>query len=202
MPALRWVGMSRAIFITGLVALGMGLANGQQGKSLGSPQAPIHIDLYSDYQCPACKLLHDQTLAPLISDYVKTGKVYLVHHEFPLPMHSHAREAACLACAAEKLGKYERVGDQLFLTQETWAGSGDVVGAACSVLDASDAKKLRELAATPEIKSEVDNDIRAGQAEKVNATPTMIITKLVQRYPVVGPVSYPVLRKFLDSLLD
>ena len=172
------------------------------GRAMGNPSAPIRIDLYSDYQCPSCKIFHQQTLGPLIDNYVKSGKVYLVHRECPLPMHVHAREAAYYASAAEKLGKYVEVGDQLFRKQEVWAQDGNVAAAACSVLDANDAKKLRALAADPQIVAEVERDIQAAQAEKVNGTPTMIITKLIRRYPVPGPVSYAVLSKFLDSLLN
>src|SRR5271154_5770688 len=181
-----------------LLLVGAGLAVAQQpakplfGKALGNPSAPVRIDLYSDYQCPACKTFHEQTLGALIDNYVKSGKVYLVHREYPLPMHAHAREAACYASAAEKLGKYNEVGDQLFRKQEVWAQDGNVAAAACSVLDASDAKKLRALAADPQIAAEVDRDIQAAQAENVGGTPTMIITKLVRRYPVPGPVSYAV----------
>jgi len=169
---------------------------------MGSPTAPIRIDLYSDYQCPACKVFHQNTLGPLIDNYVRSGKVYLVHREFPLPVHAHAREAACFATAAEKLGKYVEVGDQLFRKQELWEKDGDVAAAACSVLDANTAKKLRALAADPQIAAEVDRDIQSAQAEKINGTPTMIITKMIRRYPVPGPVSYAVLSKFLDSLLN
>jgi len=172
------------------------------GRAMGNPSAPIRIDLYSDYQCPACKVFHQNTLGPLIDNYVKSGKVYLVHREFPLPIHAHAREAACYVSAAERLGKYVEVGDQLFRKQELWAKDGDVANTACSVLDANTAKKLRALAADPQIAAEVDRDIQAAQAEKINGTPTMIITKMIRRYPVPGPVSYAVLSKFLDSLLN
>jgi protein-disulfide isomerase len=191
-----------------LLLVGAGLAVAQQpakplfGKALGNPSAPVRIDLYSDYQCPACKTFHEQTLGALIDNYVKPGKVYLVHREYPLAIHAHAREAACYASAAEKLGKYSEVGDQLFRRQDTWAKDGDVGAAACSTLAPGDAKKLRVLAGAPEIAAEVDSDIRAAQAENVNGTPTMIITKLVRRYPVPGPVSYAILSKFLDSILN
>ncbi|HME06438.1 MAG TPA: thioredoxin domain-containing protein [Bryobacteraceae bacterium] len=200
--------MKRGVFFAVLLVAGVTLGVGQQpakptfGRAMGNPMAPIRIDLYSDYQCPACKVFHQNTVGPLIDNYVKTGKVYLVHREFPLAMHAHAREAACYASAAEKLGKYVEVGDRLFRTQETWGQDGNVAAAACSALDANDAKKLRALAADPEIAAEVDRDIQAAQAENVSGTPTMIITKLVRRYPVPGPVSYAVLSKFLDSILN
>ncbi len=176
------------------------VALAESGKALGNPQAPIHIDLFSDYQCPGCKLLHEQTLGPLIDNYVKTGKVYMVWHEYPMPMHAHAREAASYASAAEKLGKYQQVGDQLFRTQDTWGKDGNVAAAACSGLSAVDANRMRALAKSPEIAAAIDSDIREGQSEKINGTPTMIVMKMLRRYPVAGPVSYAVLSKFLDSL--
>lgn len=172
------------------------------GKALGNPQAPVRIELFSDYQCPACKVFHNQTVKPLIDAYVKTGKVYLVQREFPLtPVHPHALEAARIACAAEKLGHYLEVCEQLFRTQESWSNTGDVMGAACSVLSPTDAKKLRQLAASPEIAQAVESDVRLAQAEKATGTPTMVITKMLRRYPVAGPVSYDVLSRFVDSIL-
>jgi protein-disulfide isomerase len=83
-------------------------------KSTGRQTAPISIEVFSDFQCPACKALHEQTLKPLIADYVRTGKVFLQHRDFPLPMHQYARPAANLAAAAGHIGKYEEVADALF----------------------------------------------------------------------------------------
>ena len=198
--------MNRATFICSLFIAGVSFAGAPQnaasgGKSLGNPQAPIRIDLYSDFQCPGCKWLHENTIRPLIHDYVNAGKVYLVQREYPLPAHTYAHEAACYACAAEKIGKYQLVGDQLFRTQDVWEKDGNVVGAACSVLSAAEAGRIRALAISPEILTMINDDIKAGRSETVNGTPTMIITKLIRRFPVAGPVSYPVLREFLDSLL-
>jgi protein-disulfide isomerase len=173
------------------------------GKTLGKPDAPIRIELFSDYQCPSCKIFHDTTLKQLIAEYVNTGKVYLVVREFPLvTIHSHAREAASIACAADMIGKYGQVADQLFLTQQKWEADGDVAGAACRVLSPAEAKKVTELAKTPEIAQRVESEMRLGQNEKVNGTPTMIITRMIRRYPISGPVSFAVLSKFLDSLLS
>jgi len=63
-------------------------------KSLGSKTAPITVEVFSDFQCPSCKRLYQETLRPLMDNYVSAGKVYLVHRDFPLPMHNHSREAA------------------------------------------------------------------------------------------------------------
>lgn len=172
------------------------------GKMLGKPDAPVRIELFSDYQCPACKQFHEETLRPLIAEYVNRGKVYLIQREFPLPMHAFAREAACLAAASAQVGKYLQVSDQLFLTQQQWTANGDVTGAAARVLTPAEARKVTALSKSPEIAKEVDAEIRKGQAEKVTGTPTLIITHGSERYPVSGPISYAVLSRFLDSLIN
>jgi protein-disulfide isomerase len=172
------------------------------GKAIGNPSAPITIDLYSDYQCPACKYLHDTTLGPLIRDYVKTGKVYLIRHYFPLPIHQYAMVAANYACAAARIGKYEQVSDALFLKQNEWAASGDVERVVASVLTPAEVRKVRELANSHEVAHEIQQDIILGQAANVTGTPQLIVSYRSKKYPLSpGPVSYDLLRGLLDGLL-
>ncbi len=170
-------------------------------KSVGVFTAPISIEVFSDFQCPNCKVLYEQTLRPLKDDYIDKGKVYLVHRDFPLPMHAHAREAACYACAAGRVGKYEPACDVLFRRQDQWAADGKVADAVCSVLSPSEAKQVRALANDPQIAASIDHDIQLGHEDGVQRTPTMMITYKNQRYPVVGAVNYDLLRRFLDQLL-
>jgi protein-disulfide isomerase len=171
-------------------------------KSRGTPGAPILLDLYSDYQCPACKALYERTLVPLMSDYVDKGKVYLVHHEFPLTIHAHALEAARYACAANRVGKYEQAGDVLFRTQDSWAASGKVDETVCSILTPAEAKKVRALVNDPAVLTEVQQDMQAGRAADVSTTPTLILTHRSRQYRIPGGVSYDILRRFLEQLLS
>jgi hypothetical protein len=67
-------------------------AQSPSGKARGIPVAAITIEVFSDFQCPACKALYEQTLKPLVADHVDKGKVYLVHRDFPLPIHAYARK--------------------------------------------------------------------------------------------------------------
>src|SRR5262245_60365351 len=82
-----------------------------KGKIYGNPTAPIRLEIFSDFQCPACKLLHDTILPSLLNEYVTPGKVYIVAREFPLPGHPYSREAAGYATAAARLGLYAHVAD-------------------------------------------------------------------------------------------
>jgi protein-disulfide isomerase len=171
-------------------------------RGRGMPGAPIQLDIYSDYQCPACKALYERTLVPLMADYVDKGKVYLVHHEFPLAMHPHAMEAACYAVAASRVGKYEQAGDVLFRTQDSWAASGKVDETVCSVLTPVEAKRVRALAKDPAVVAEVQQDVQAGRGANVSSTPTLILTHRGKQYRLPGGASYEIMRRFIDQLLS
>jgi len=189
-----------------LIAMGLMAITGALWASVikgrGQSNARVLIEVYSDYQCPYCKTLYENTLRSLIAEYVDTGKVYLIHHEFPLPRHAHAMEAACYACAANRVGKYEQVGDVLFRNQESWAASGNVDETVSSVLTTDEAKKVRTLARDPAITAEVREDIQAGLTAHVDGTPTLILTYRQKQYRLPATASYPVLRRFIDQLLS
>jgi protein-disulfide isomerase len=193
--------MRAATFFVALLAAAVA-TQATQVKSRGTPGAPVQLDVYSDYQCPACKALYERTLVPLMADYVDKGKVYLIHHEFPLAMHPHAMEAACYAVAASRLGKYEQAGDVLFRTQESWAASGNVDQTVCSILTPVEAKKVRALAKDPAVIAEVQQDIQAGRSANVSATPTLILTHRSKQYRLPGGASYEIMRRFIDQLLS
>jgi protein-disulfide isomerase len=171
-----------------------------KGKAFGNPAAPITIELFSDFQCPSCRALHMDLLPAIMKDYVIPGKAYLVYREYPLPMHNHSREAAALACAAARVGKYEQVADVLFQQQPSWSNDGKVFQAVASVLSPAEQKKVQALAQDPAVVAEVQTDVDEGQAKRVNQTPTMIIIAKGKEYPIAGSMNYNLLRGFLDGL--
>src|SRR5262249_39222439 len=97
-----------------------GLPDVDPREALGSKSAPIVIETFSDYQCPACKQLYMNSTRQLTDNYVATGKVYWIHRDFPLPMHAHSRVAARYGRAAAQIGKLEQVEEVLFQNQEKW----------------------------------------------------------------------------------
>jgi len=91
----------------------------------GDPQALVTVVEYSDFQCPACAF-HNQNLLPrLMSDYVETGKIRLIFHDFPLNIHPHAAKASEAAHCAGDQGKFWEMHDLLFEQQEQWASASD-----------------------------------------------------------------------------
>lgn len=176
-------------------------AQAKSGRALGPVIAKVRIDLFSDYQCPSCKGLAEGTLKRIKEDYALKGKVRLVHHDFPLPQHQYAKRAAILASAADRLGKFEQVSEVLFREQPSWSVNGKVDDAVDSVLTPDERKKIREIAKDPTIAEAIDKDIELGHRMNVTSTPTMVITANSKPNPIVGVVSYPVISRYLDSLL-
>ena len=170
-------------------------------KTRGSKSAPIIMETFSDFQCPACKQLYMGTSRQLNDSYVATGKVLAIHRDFPLPGHAYSRVAARYGRAAAQLGRLEQVEQVLFENQEKWEQTGDVDGTVASVLSPADMTKIRALIKNPAIDAAVEKDLALGRKYAVNQTPTTIIHYKGQTYPVVGIVSYDVLHQFLDQLL-
>ncbi len=170
-------------------------------KTRGSKSAPIIMETFSDFQCPACKQLYMGTSRQLNDNYVATGKVFAIHRDFPLPGHAYSRIAARYGRAAAQLGRLEQVEQVLFENQEKWEQTGDVDGTVASVLSPADMTKVRALIKNPAIDAAIEKDLALGRTYAVNQTPTTIIHYKGQPYPVVGIVSYDVLHQFLDQLL-
>jgi protein-disulfide isomerase len=201
MTVMRIRSFALVVLVLVLGAAGSPAAQTKTTRAVGPVTAAVRIDLFSDFQCPACKALHEQTIKRVKEEFAQTGKIRLVHHDFPLPQHKYARPAAILAAAADRLGKYDAVADALFHQQESWGQSGNVDAVVDSVLTPEERKKLREIAKDPAILANIERDIQLGERMKVSSTPTMIVTHDGKPNPVVGVVSYPVFSKYLNTIV-
>ncbi|MFI5059327.1 MAG: DsbA family protein [Candidatus Acidiferrales bacterium] len=170
--------------------------------AFGSKTAPVVMEIFSDFQCPACKTLYTATNNKLMDNYVSVGKVYLIHRDFPLSMHVYSRVAARYARAAAQIGKFEPVEQALFQNQEKWEQSGDVDGTVANVLSTADMTKVRALVKGGTLDAAIDKDFALGQMYRVNQTPTTVFHCKGQTYPYSGVMSYEILKQFLDQLLS
>lgn len=171
-------------------------------KAFGSKNAPVVMEIFSDFQCPACKTLFLTTNRQLMDNYVSTGKVYVIHRDFPLAMHAYSRLAARFARAAAEIGKTEPVEQALFQNQEKWEQSGDVDGTVATVLSSSEMSKVRALVKGGRLEPLIDKDFALGQMYRVNQTPTTVFHCKGQTYPYAGVMSYDILKQFLEQLLS
>jgi protein-disulfide isomerase len=168
--------------------------------AVGSKNAPIVMEVFSDFQCPACKTLFMTTNRQVMDNYVSTGKVYLIHRDFPLPMHAHSQVAAQYSRAAAHVGKFEAVEQALFDNQEKWEQNGDVDGTAAAVLTPAEMTKVRALVKGGAMNALIQKDLALGKLYNVNQTPTTVFHAKGQTFPYSGVMSYEILRNFLDQL--
>jgi protein-disulfide isomerase len=168
--------------------------------AFGSKNAPIVMEVFSDFQCPACKTLFVTTNRQVMDNYVSTGKVYFIHRDFPLPMHAHSQVAALYSRAAAHVGKFEVVEEALFNNQEKWEQSGDVDGTVAAVLSPAEMTRVRALVKGSTLSPLIQKDVALGKLDNVNQTPTTVFHAKGQTFPYAGVMNYDILRNFLDQL--
>ena len=144
------------------------LIDGAQA-AFGSPDAKVHLVIFSDFQCP-----FSRKLAPTVDEIRERygDRVYLVFRQFPLEFHAAAAlaaEASLAAAAQQRFWPYHRA---LFAGQgklgrehlETFAGE----------LGLDLARFKQELDAHV-YRSAVEHDLELGKSVRVVGTPTVFL---------------------------
>lgn len=171
-------------------------------KESGSPWAPVTVEIYTDYECPHCATFYNGVYPQLVSEDVKTGKVRVVHRDFPLPQHPYAKLAARYANAAGELGHYEDVVRQLFADQPEWAANGNVDTSVSKVVPAETMQKVRDLVKSdPRLDATVAADMSMVMKDGIGQTPTVVFVYRGVRNKVTGIESFALLKAYLDDLV-
>ena len=166
----------------------------------GGPDAPIRIEVFSDFECPACREFYLHTIRPVLKEYSSLGKVCVVYHEFPLPSHKYSRQAAQYSKAAQKLGRQQwtAVLDALYENQGKWSQDGSVDETVFKALGADEFYRLKQLLLLPSIDAAINSEIAMGEKKEVNSTPTCFAYALGREQKVVGGFPYPAMKDFID----
>jgi protein-disulfide isomerase len=149
----------------------------------GDPSAPVKLDIWEDFQCPACQNFTLNIEPDLVSKYVDTGKVYLVFHPFSFidtavnGNESHAAAQAAY-CALDQ-GKFWQYHDMLFNNQ---SASGENSGAFTDRRLAAYAEKIsldmsqfNDCYNSGKYKQQVIDDFNAGVKLGIDSTPSFFV---------------------------
>lgn len=162
------------------------------------------MEVFGDFECPACRGFFEGTVKQVIDDYVIPGKVYIIHRDFPLEMHPYARQAARLANAAAEFGQFEAMERALYDHQDEWVAKGNIDQVMATYFPPLQFKKFQtfEAAHMPEINAAIEKDRALGTQRNVNQTPTIYITSHGKTEALPGGgVDYKLLKSYFDYLL-
>jgi len=143
---------------------------GPDDHAQGSPEAPITLVEYGDYECPHCGHAH-----PIVKRVLaKLGRdVRFVFRNFPLAqVHPHAVSAAESAEAAGLQGEFWRMHDTLFENQDALERE-DLLRYAKEL--GLDADRLSRDLRSKGVEERVQSDFSSGVRSGVNGTPTFFI---------------------------
>lgn len=134
----------------------------------GADKPKVTIVEYADFECGHCK-----AASAVVSDLVKKHpEVKVVFKHFPLSFHAMARKAAIAAEAAGRQGKFWKMHDALFATQELL--SDDLILGHAKALGLDVARFQKDIA-DPELAKRVDASRNEGMAFGIDATPSFFI---------------------------
>ena len=87
-----------------------------RGSSLGDPNAPVKVEEFGDYQCPACASFFVNLEPQIVKDYINTGKIYFSFTPFSF-VGQESIDASQAAYCARDQGKFWEYHDTLYNNQ-------------------------------------------------------------------------------------
>jgi protein-disulfide isomerase len=153
----------------------------EDGRAIGDPNAPVTIEVYEDFQCPACKNFSEEIEPQIVDTYVSTGDVYYIFRHFPFldnraPRNESDQAANASMCAAEQ-DQFWHYHDTLFAN---WDGENQgafndnrLVAFAESV--GLDMPEFNPCFNQNRYRDEIETDLATGTAVGVTGTPSVLI---------------------------
>lgn len=170
---------------------------------MGSPDAPITIIEFGDYQCHACHAWFHNTKPDIESNYIDTGKANLVFVDLAFLGRDSQRAAQASHCAGDQ-DMYWEYHDLLYVHQEekidSWAGTERLTAFAFS-LDL-DMQAFSECLGSNKHSERVRSNVAEATKAGAVSTPTFVIDGPGgARDVITGAQPYRVFERVLDSML-
>ena len=142
----------------------------------GNPEAAVTLEEFGDFECPNCANLAT-FLDQLIKEY--DPRVRLIFHNFPLPMHQFARDAALAAEAAGLQDRYWEMHDMLFREQAVWSSATDpgMLFDTYAETIGLDLNRFRKDVKSDIVRERLDSDQARAKSLGVETAPTLFVNK-------------------------
>lgn len=144
------------------------LTDFSQDATLGSPEAPVQIVMFADFECPFCRKVFAEVKS-MLADHA--DDVYFVYRDFPIvDLHPGAQNDAEAAQCAHAQGAFWAYHDKLFLNG---VGSYTIQDLKLFARQLNlNTTQFDQCLDTHEFESEVKKDIADGLSLGVTGTPT------------------------------
>jgi len=171
-----------------------------QGYLLGKVDAPVKIQEFADFECPACAGFATVTEPDVRSRIIDAGLANLTYYDFPLTQHRNTLAASNAAACADEQGKFWPMHDRLFSAQDEWnmeatdtpkpffkRYAGEIGLDVAKWETCFDARKYQK---------RINANLAEGLRKGVGSTPSFIIGNKLYR----GMNGYDELKKIVDSV--
>ena len=179
---------------------GIRVANGEpitKAMMMGAPDAPVTIIEFASLTCSHCAKFHGEVLPRIKSEYIDTGKVKLIFHDFPFDQRA-LMASAMARCGSEE--QYFTFLDILFRTQMDWSRADDTTDALSKIgrMGGLSRASIDVCLNDENLRKAIVGGRLWGEREfDVDSTPTFIINNT--KY--VGLKSFEEFRSILDDLV-
>ena len=153
------------------------------GLSLGQANAPATIDVFEDFQCPACKSFTENIETLVIEKLVATGKARYVFHNYPFidgngaTSSGESDQAANASMCANEQGKFWEMHATLFANWngENQGAFSDRRLQAMAETIGLDMNAFNSCFNANKYETEIQADFDLGQQMGVSGTPTVFV---------------------------
>ena len=172
--------------------------SGFRGYLKGSPDAPVEITEFADYQCPFCQTFATLQMPTIEERLIKTGRLRWRYRDFPLQQHPFSRLAAHSAACADEQGKYWEQHNRIYEGQPDWAAARDAgpVFRRYAQADGLDLGRYDACMKAGKYAGRIQASLNEGIQVGVNSTPTLLVGNRLYR----GRFDSDAITKLVDSL--
>jgi protein-disulfide isomerase len=154
----------------------------ENGKTIGDPNAKLKIEVFEDFQCPACKQFTDSVEKQLIqSTYISSGQVYYQFLQWPFidsgSITKESHQAANASMCALEQGRFWDYHDILFTNQGA-ENSGAFTDKRLQAFAESlglNMSNFNKCFNANTYSAEIESEYQKGVTAKVDSTPTVFL---------------------------
>jgi len=165
------------------------------GPTKGSPEAPVTLVEFSDFQCSYCRKFWRDTLPRIEEKYIRTGKLRFVYRHLAI-LGAASVEASIAAECAHEQGQFWPYHDRLFSTGGLFAFSTGNLKRYATDLQL-DTSKFATCLVTEQLREKVERETMVGRTIGITGTPGF----LINRGRLIGAYPYETFEEIIEGML-